>query len=378
MTGKVADALVIGGGLAGGALAIALAEAGRSVTLLEREPGPHDKVCGEFLSREAVLYLEALGIDPQALGACRIHSVRLGSGKDIATVPLPFPALSLSRRVLDQALLDKAGEAGADVRCGARVQALEAAGAGWTARLAAGDGVRADTAFLATGKHDLRGLSRPVGMQPDLIGFKMHLRLSPAQAALLAGHVELTLFDGGYAGLEPVEGGLANLCLLVRRSRYAALGQEWGALMDAMCADSPLLADRLHGATSRWERPLAISSIPYGYVRNESDGLWRLGDQAAVIPSFAGDGMSIALHSARLAASFFLAGSSAAAYQRRMARDIGLPVRCATLLSMMAVRPIGKAVIGWGAFHLPSLISLTAAATRVPQGALQRAGLRLT
>ena len=270
------------------------------------------------------------------------------------------------------------GDAGADIRRGARVQALEPSANGWQARLADGGIVRADAAFLATGKHDLRRLARPAGMQNDLIGFKMHLRLSPAQAALLTGHVELTLFGGGYAGLEPVEGGLANLCLLVRRSRYAALGQQWEALLDAMCADSPLLAERLHGATACWDRPLAISSIPYGYVRRNSDGLWRLGDQAAVVPSFAGDGMSIALHSARLAASFFLSGSSAAAYQRRMARDIWLPVRCATLLSMMAVRPIGGMVVGWGASHIPATMSIVAAATRVPRDALLRAGLRPT
>src|SRR5277367_781164 len=150
------DALIVGGGLAGGALATALAEAGRSVVLLERETGPHDKVCGEFLSREAVLYLNALGVDPLALGACRIHSVRLSAGAGIATVKLPFPALSLSRRALDDALLRRAADAGADVRLGARVQSLEPDPAGWRARLAAGDEVAGKAAFLATGKHDLR------------------------------------------------------------------------------------------------------------------------------------------------------------------------------------------------------------------------------
>ncbi len=378
MTKNAGDALVVGGGLAGGALAIALAEAARSVTLLERELGPHDKVCGEFLSHEAVLYLEALGIDPRALGACRIHGVRLGSDTNVATVPLPFPALSLSRRALDQALLDRAGAAGADIRRGARVQALAAGGNGWEARLASGDVVRADAAFLATGKHDLRGFARPAGMQPDLIGFKMHLRLSPAQTALLAGYVELALFGGGYSGLEPIEGGLANLCLLVRRGRYAKLGQEWDALLDAIRADSPLLAERLQGATPCWDRPLAISSIPYGYVRRRGDALWRLGDQAAVIPSFAGDGMSIALHSARLAAGYYLKGQPAAAYQSRMARDVGIAVRCATILSMMSVHPAGRALIGWGASRIPATMSLVAAATRVPQAALRRAGLRPT
>ena len=57
---------------------------------------------------------------------------------------------------------------------------------------------------------------------------------------------------------ESVEGGLANLCLLVRRGRYAALGQNWAALLEAMRADSALLAERLEGAQPCWDRPLAI------------------------------------------------------------------------------------------------------------------------
>jgi flavin-dependent dehydrogenase len=371
------DALIVGGGPAGGALAAALAGAGRSVVLLERETGPHDKVCGEFLSREAVLYLNALGIDPAALGACRIHSLRLSAGTGVAAVKLPFTALSLSRRALDHALLKRAAEAGADVRLGARVQALEGDDGAWRARLSGGGEVQGQAAFLATGKHDLRGWSRPEGLQPDLIGFKMHMRLSASEAAELAGHVELTLFRGGYAGLEPVEGGRANLCLLVRRSRYAALGQQWDALMDAMRTDNALLARRLEGAEPCWERPLAIYSIPYGHVRRTGDGPWRLGDQAAVIPSFAGDGMSIALHSARLAATYFINGETAAAYQRRMARDVGTAVRAATLLSQLSVHAPGRALIGWGASRLPRIMASVAALTRVPSGALKRAGLDL-
>ena len=84
------DALVAGGGLAGAAVAIDLARAGRRVVLIEREPGPHDKVCGEFLSYEACHYLERLQISPAALGAVQLHSVRLVQGHRPVTAKLPF------------------------------------------------------------------------------------------------------------------------------------------------------------------------------------------------------------------------------------------------------------------------------------------------
>ncbi|MBC9179664.1 NAD(P)/FAD-dependent oxidoreductase, partial [Pseudoroseomonas ludipueritiae] len=107
------DALVIGGGLAGAALAQQLAAAGRDVLLLERQQGPHDKVCGEFLSGEAVSYLRRLGLDPAALGALPLESLAIAGRGGARCCRLPFPAFSLSRRRLDEALLAHAAAAGA-------------------------------------------------------------------------------------------------------------------------------------------------------------------------------------------------------------------------------------------------------------------------
>ena len=68
----------------------------------------------------------------------------------------------------------------------------------------------------------------------ELIGLKLHLRLDAAQTRALEGHVELSLFDGGYAGLQPVEGGIANLCLVVSKARFASLGRDWRRLVATM------------------------------------------------------------------------------------------------------------------------------------------------
>jgi flavin-dependent dehydrogenase len=272
-------------------------------------------------------------------------------------------------------LLALAGAAGATLLRGARVQGLDRLGKGFAARLDGGVAVEAAEAFLATGKHELRGFQRPAGLQDDLLAFKLYFRLAPAQAAELARHVELVLFAGGYAGLSPVEDGRANLCLLVRRRRFAELGQRWSRLLAAMRAESPHLDARLAGAEPCWPRPLALSIIPYGHVRRRADGIWRLGDQAAVIPSFSGDGMSIALHSAELAAATYLAGGHADAFQRRLARDVTGQVLWATALSHGMVRRTGQAAFFTAARRLPGLMAAVASSTRVSNGALARSGV---
>ena len=260
-----AEALVVGGGPAGAALATLLARAGRPTTLIEREPAAHDKVCGEFVSGEAAAYLGGLGLDLAALGAVPIRRVRLTARGEPAEAALPFPAFSLSRRRLDEALLGLAAEAGVELRRGRKVKSLAPQDGGWRAMIDGGPAVEAKTAFLATGKHDLKGRKRPPGLHGDLVGFKLHLKLAPAQAAALAETVELHLFPGGYAGLEPIEDSLANLCLVVGR-RGLGGGAAWRSLVQALLADCPLLAARLAGAQALWPKPLAISAIPYGHV----------------------------------------------------------------------------------------------------------------
>lgn len=369
------DALVVGGGPAGATIATRLAGAGRGVTLLEREKGPHDKVCGEFLSQDAASYLASLGVDLRALGAVPIEAVRMAERNTLSTVKLPFQAFGLSRRTLDTALLARAAAAGATVRCGARVVDLTRNAKAYRARLDDGTVLEAREAFLATGKHDLRGWKRPAGLQNDLLAFKLYYRLAAFQARKLAGHVELVLFDGGYAGLQPVEGDRANLCLLVRRGRFAELGQRWDNLIAEIRLGSPHLEARLRGAEPCWARPLALGSIPYGHIRRTGEGPFRLGDQAAVIPSFCGDGMSIALHSAELAAHAYLAGQDPNRFQKRLARDVGRQVLLATGLSHGMVRRSTQAALSTTAGFFPSMVASIALRTRVSERALARARL---
>ena len=368
--------LVLGGGLAGAAAAIVLARAGREVTLAERDAGPRHKVCGEFLSGEALHLLHLLGVDAVGLGAVPIRGVRFCPGKDFSSATLPFPAMSLTRRTLDPALLEQARTSGAVVRTGVAVQALERVGGSWCARFSDGKECAARDVVLATGKHDLRGYPRPRGAQSDLVALKMYLRLSEAEYRALGAQVELLLYPGGYAGLQPVENGFANLCCLVHRDALTKAGGGWEGLLGLITQANAHAWARLRDATPTLERALAVAPIPYGFVRSKAlaEGIWAVGDQAAVIPSFTGDGMSIALISGIRAAEGLLRGESAAMYQGELYADLRWQVRRATAVSRGLLWGPAKRAIATAVRIYPALLRGTARATRLSEASMLVAG----
>jgi flavin-dependent dehydrogenase len=361
----VKPVLVIGGGLAGGAVATRLACAGRAVTVLERETGPHEKVCGEFLSIEARRDLERLGLAPETLGGVPIDRVRVHHRSRTIEAPLPFVASSLGRATLDEALLETAARAGAEIVRGVRVTGIE----GTT--VSASDADRtADHILLATGKHDLRGLPRTApATREGYVGFKMHWRLPASSLAELGSAIELFLFGHGYAGLQRVGVRDANLCLVVKRRHLRAIGNSWEALLADLLRHETM-ARRLGDAEALFARPLAIANLPYGYVYQPggeaADAVWRLGDQAAMTASLSGDGMAGALRSAHLAADCLEAGGGAAGFQRLLARQTGRQVRRAMLLQRLAEHQgaLRLAMLAGGLW--PALLTYGARATRLP------------
>ncbi len=353
-------ALIVGGGPAGAAAAIRLAGAGVRPLLLERHPHA-DALCGGFVSWRTLDRIAGLGVDPDALNRDRLTHVTLFAGSRVRQATLPRPAIGVSRRRLDTLLREAARRNGAAIETGVTVRHVE----GLTAHLADGAAIAAESLFLATGKHDLRGLARPAdarGRDPTL-GIRLRLAPGPALTRALSGRIELHLFDRGYAGIALQEDGSANVCMAVHRSRLQAAGSPADLLAELGRA-MPRFGDRL--AYRDADRPIdAIANVPYGWrQRTGMPGLFRLGDQAGVIPSLAGEGMGIALASGIGAADAWRTGGAAAAvgWQEDFARRLARPMAVAGLVRRIAESRWSTAGV---AMMPPGLIQVMAHATRM-------------
>lgn len=356
--------VVIGGGPAGSAAAITLARAGMTPLVIERDLEPRDALCGGFLSWETIGRLQDLGVDPMALGAHQVTRLAIFAGARHAEAVLPAPAAGLSRHALDRELIARAKAAGAEILRGKAVRAFEKRRV-----LIEGDGaVDADRIILATGKHELRGCRRSAATEDPAIGLRWRLRAGPALASLLDARIELHLFRDGYAGLIRQEGDGANLCLAIRRSRLTEVGGRPERLLDALANECPALADRLDRAETI-EPPQAVANIPYGWRAEAGDSdLYRVGDQAAVIPSLAGEGIAIALASGVAAGRAITGDIGAAQYQGDLRRQLDIPFALSASLWRIAENRLGAAAIVAAVRLAPALATSLGRWTRIGDG----------
>jgi flavin-dependent dehydrogenase len=356
-------ALIVGGGPAGTAAAILLARGGVRPLLIERDRETGDALCGGFLSWHTLATLRRIGVDTEALGGAPIDRVRLFAGGRSAGARLPAPAVGLSRRRLDSALIDLALRHGVAIERGVAARAAE----GLSLRLDDGATISGEALLLATGKHDLRGLARPRAGDDPALGLRVHLGPDPGLTALIGTTIELHAFDRGYAGLQMQEDGRANLCMAVRKSRLAEAGSP-AALIAALGRECPALGERLAylPAAPHYQ---AIGAVPYGWraAAGGETGLFRLGDQAGVIPSLAGEGVGIALASGVLAAAALIAGGPGAAtrFQADFRRRLARPVLVADAIRGLAERGAGAQLLVAATGIVPALAGLAARATRI-------------
>lgn len=300
---------IIGAGPAGSAAGFHLASAGFPVTILEARPFPRSKVCGEFISPAATHLLEAI-LPPDALraaGARRVDSFVLQLGERERTLRMPSPAWALSRRTLDDLMLDRARDAGATVLQPAPVVRVDhpnpdapTADAACTIHLASGEARHADLILHADG-HGRFCPSPPTPVARGLIALKCHF----TPAVPITG-VTIRSAPGGYVGTVQIEPGddqpsHATIALIARTRLLADHANNLDALVGSLWP-----AWDLARRTSDW---LTCGVARSGYQPSGHPRAFRLGNAAAAVDPVGGEGIGLGLWSGTALAELLIRAS---------------------------------------------------------------------
>jgi len=314
--GDRCDVAVVGGSLAGAAAAAALARSGARVVVLEKARFPRNKVCGCFLSHEALPVLLKMGVEEEELRKVNPETITrfalVEQGGNRLDAVLPAPVLSISRARLDALAAQAAERAGAEIRFGATVLAIEGdLSTGFLVRLD-GQELYARAVVGAWGRFSpLDGrLGRTfIQRKSSLFGFGKTLA---GNGDRFAHRAVLHFFEGGYIGLSRIEGGLVNLAALASRPVVHEAHDDLESLLARLSRESAALARDLEGLGALPGPALFSEPMYLGEHGAFAGDVLCVGDAAGVIDPFTGTGMALALLFGDAAAAplaAFLAGT---------------------------------------------------------------------
>lgn len=292
-----ADVIIIGGGLAGLVAGIHLSQKKFRVVLIEKQAYPHHKVCGEYISNEVLPYLNQLGVSVDELNPSRINRFQLStaSGKSVES-KLPLGGFGVSRYQLDNFLYQKALLSGVRV-LQAQAEAVQFQDNQFTVTTSAGETYTAPLVVGAYGKRSLldKQLNRGFIQQASpWLGVKAHY-----QADIPNDQVSLHNFEGGYCGLSQVEDGIVNACYLAHYSSFKQY-KSVAEFQERVLRKNPFLNRFFGNATPLFDRPLVISQISFSKKQPVENHVLMCGDTAGLIHPLCGNGMAMAIHSAKI------------------------------------------------------------------------------
>jgi len=288
---------IIGGGLAGLVSAIHMAQQGIDVVLFEKHKYPRHKVCGEYISKEILPYFKSLDINLFNHHAIDITHLKLShqSGQTLEQ-KLPLGGIGISRYAIDHLLAQKAKAEGVEIindevlntiyenpyfTVYSKTQRLES-----------------DFVIAAHGKRSGfdKTLKRNfIQNKTPWIGIKAHYRNTNFPFHLVGLHN----FKGGYCGLSMVENNHINLCYLVHQEEFKKHKSIENFNQNAL-TQNPYLKAFLQESTPVFDRHLSISQISFQNKPTVENHILFAGDAAGLIHPLCGNGMAMAIHSAKI------------------------------------------------------------------------------
>ncbi|TAI49820.1 NAD(P)/FAD-dependent oxidoreductase [Flagellimonas allohymeniacidonis] len=291
---------IIGGGLAGLTAALDLVDRGKEVLIIEKNKYPKHKVCGEYVSNEVKPYLGHLGIDLDRFNLPQITTLQLSTqkGKSVS-VDLPSGGFGISRYTFDNLLYEKAFEKGVQFLFDT-VSDVTFDGDVFQLTTSEDRKIECKVAIGAFGKRSNldKKLNRSfINNKSPWLGIKGHYTAYPHPEHLVGLHN----FPGGYGGLSKTEDGCINFCYLVQYESFKKEGTV-EEFHKNVISENPLLKEFLMTAKLKFEKPLSIAQISFDRKKAVENHMLMCGDTAGLIHPLCGNGMAMAIHSAKIAA----------------------------------------------------------------------------
>jgi flavin-dependent dehydrogenase len=326
MEAAIYDTAIIGGGLAGLALAIQLAKENFRVIVIEKETYPFHRVCGEYISFECWNFLESIGypLSDMDLPVIKKLLVSAPNGNTIEH-SLPLGGFGISRYKIDAELAQIASNNGAIVRENEKVNQVVFDGRLFTIQ-SASTAIKAKCVAAAFGKRsnlDVKwkrpfAIQRP-GKLNNFIGVKYHIKINTEADAIV-----LHNFYDGYCGMSQVENNAYCLCYLTRASNLKKSGNNIAAMEKNILSRNPLLKNIFSNAVFINKEPVTIAQVAFTQKKQVEDHMLMVGDAAGMITPLCGNGMSMALHASKIAAASITAFLQHKISRQQMEADYSL------------------------------------------------------
>lgn len=299
------DVTIIGGGLAGLALSIQLAREGYSTALFEKETYPFHKVCGEYISMESWNFIEQLGLPLSTMKLPIIKKLMVSApnGNQLQH-SLPLGGFGISRYKIDYELMKIATSAGVTVYENCKVEDVTFSNGLFELSTPRGN----FTSSVCTGSFGKKSnldvkwkrvfLHKKNNKLSNYVGIKYHIKINGAPDT-----IALHNFKDGYCGMSKIENDTWCLCYLTNAANLKNNDNSIHALEKNELFKNPHLQSIFTAATFLFTEPITISQISFAKKTLVENHVLLCGDAAGVITPLCGNGMSMALHSSKLAAA---------------------------------------------------------------------------